>query len=137
MLFIVTPECNKVFKLRWTDTDTENMKIYTWEMVSVTTVKSTSAREVTTLQLSVRNTNVPSYWPSIQVSWLNHCIKIYLKLVYRTSGSHTKDKVDKSATCFDKKMTWRLFFLASVLNQPTVFSYLSMYKWVFPCILAL
>ena len=35
---------------------------------SVSSVKSTSAREVTTLHLSVDNANVPSYWPSTQVS---------------------------------------------------------------------
>ena len=49
-----------------------NMKVYTFDMVSVSTVKSTSAREVTTLLLSVSNKNVPSYWLSIQVSGLNH-----------------------------------------------------------------
>ena len=48
------------------------MKVYTFDMVSVSTVKSTSAREVITLLLSVSNKNVPSYWLSIQVSGFNH-----------------------------------------------------------------
>ena len=50
----------------------ENMKVYTFDMVSVSTVKSTSAIEVTTLHLSVSNRNAPSYWQNIQVSGLNH-----------------------------------------------------------------